>query len=83
MIAMEQRRNEDSRTLGEIFFFFSDELRDITFGEFLQIIKSAMIDSVCAIFRPTEAQLELFIEMFAGRLPEYIRNSLVKATLTA
>ena len=83
MIAMEQRRNEDSRTLGEIFFFFTDELRDITFGESFQIILTAMIDSVCAIFRPTETQLELFIEMFAGRLPEYIRNSLAKSAMAA
>ena len=83
MIAMEQRRNEDNRTLGEIFYFFTDELKDITFGESFQIIIIAMIDSVCAIFRPTEEQLALFIEMFVGRLPEYIRNSLAKAALTA
>ena len=83
MIAMEQRCNEDNRTLGEIFYFFTDELKDITFGESFQIIIIAMIDSVCAIFRPTEEQLALFIEMFVGRLPEYIRNSLAKAALTA
>ncbi len=83
MIALEQRRNEDDRTLGEIFFFFTDELRDITFGESFQIIITAMIDSVCAIFQPTEEQLELFIEMFVGRLPEYIRNSFAKVALTA
>ena len=83
MIAMEQRRSEDDRTLGEIFFFFTDELTDITFGESFQIIITAMIDSVCAIFQPTEEQLELFIEMFVGKLPDYIRNSLTKAALAA
>ena len=83
MIAMEQRRNEDERTLGEIFFFFTDELADITFGESFQIILNIMIDSVCAIFQPTEEQLQLFIDMFVGRLPEYIRNSLVKAALAS
>ena len=83
MIAMEQRRCEDDRTLGEIFFFFTDELADITFGESFQIIITAMIDSVCAIFQPTEAQMKLFIEMFVGRLPDYIRNSLAKAELAA
>ena len=83
MIAMEQRRNEDERTLGEIFFYFTDELRDITFGESFQIIVTAMIESVCAIFQPSEDQIELFIEMFVGRLPIYIRNSLAKAVLTA
>ena len=83
MIAMEQRRCEDGRTLGEIFFFFTDELTDITFGESFQIIITAMIDSVCAIFQPTEEQLALFIDMFVGRLPDYIRNSLTKAALAA
>ena len=58
MIAMEQRRNEDERTLGELFFFFKDELKDITFGESFQIIMTALIESVCAIFQPTEEQLE-------------------------
>ncbi|MBP3208461.1 MAG: transposase [Oscillospiraceae bacterium] len=83
MIAMEQRRNEDTRTLGEIFFFFTDELADITFCESFQIIMSALIDSVCAIFQPTKEQLKLFIEMFVGRLPDYIRNSLARAVLAA
>ena len=40
-------------------------------------------ESVCAIFQPTEEQLALFIEIFGGQLLEYIRNSLVKAVLTA
>ena len=83
MIAMEQRRNEDERTLGEIFFFFTDELADMTFGESFHIILNIMIDSVCAIFQPTEEQLQLFIDMFVGRLPEYIRNSLAKAALAS
>ena len=83
MIAMEQRHNEDERTLGEIFFFFTDELADMTFGESFQIILNIMIDSVCAIFQPTEEQLQLFIDMFVGRLPEYIRNSLAKAALAS
>ena len=71
------------RTLGEIFFFFTDELTDITFGESFQIIITAMINSVCAIFQPTEEQLALFIEMFVGKLPDFIRNSLTKAALAA
>lgn len=83
MIATEQRRYKDDRTLGEIFFFFTDELADITFGESFRIIIDAMVNSICAIFQPSEEQLALFIEMFVGGLPEYIRNSLVKAALAA
>ena len=83
MIAMEQRRNEDDRTLGEIFFFLTDELADITFGESFQIIINAMLDTIRAIFRPTEEQLQLFMDMFVDRLPEYVRTSLSKAAMTA
>lgn len=49
MIALEQRRCEDKRTLGELFYLFTDELSDITFGESFSIIINAMIDSVCAV----------------------------------
>ena len=49
MIALEQRRNKDDRTLGEIFYFFTDELADITFGESFQIILTAMVESIYAI----------------------------------
>lgn len=83
MIAIEQKRNEDDRTLGEIFYYFTDELADITFGESFQIISKAMIDSVCAIFQPTKEQFQLLIEMFVGRLPKYVRTSLAKAALAA
>ena len=83
MIAFEQRRNEDERSLGEIFFFLTDELTDITFGESLGIIITAMMESICAIFQPTEEQVELLIEMFMGRLLEYMRRSLAKSALAS
>ena len=83
MIAMEQRRNEDGRTLGELFFFFTDELEDITFGESFQIIVTAMIENIYAVFRPTDEQMDLFIEAFVGRLPGYLLRSLTKSALAA
>ena len=83
MMAYEQRCNEDNRTLGEIFFFLSDELADITFGESFQIILNVMLDSIYAVFGPTEDQMNVFIDIFVGRLPEYLRNSLVKCDMAA
>ena len=83
MIAMEQRRCEDDRTLGEIFFFFTDELADISFGESFRIIITTMMECVSAIFQPTEEQMKLFIEMFVGRLPDYIRKSLARTAMAS
>lgn len=83
MMAYEQRCNEDDRTLGEIFYFLSDELADITFGESFQIILNVMLDSIYAVFHPTEEQMSVFIDIFVRRLPEYLRNSLAKCAMTA
>lgn len=79
MIAIEQRCNEDDRTLGEIFYYLTDELADITFGQSLQIILTAMFESLYTIFQVTESQVDAFIEMFVNSLPEYLQNSLVRS----
>ena len=79
MIALEQRCNEDDRTLGEIFFFFTDELADITFGESLQIILTAMLESIYMIFQVTEEQMDAFIDLFVNRLPEYLQDALIRS----
>ena len=41
LLAMEQRQNEDQRTLGELFFFLVDEMADITFSRSLCILVDA------------------------------------------
>ncbi len=70
--------SEDDPIFGELFYFFTNVLTDIPFGESFQLIMTALIESVCAIFKPTEEQLSLFIEMFVDKLPDYIRNFLAK-----
>ena len=83
MIAMEQRRNEDDRSLGEIFFFFTDELADITFAESFQIILRAMFECIYTVFQVTDEQISAFIEMFVDRLPEYMRRALLRGSAVA
>ena len=81
MLALEQRKDEDHRTLGEIFFFLTDELADITFGESLQIILKAMFEGIYTVFQVTEAQIDAFIDIFVDRLPNFIQNSLAKSAV--
>ena len=81
MLALEQRKDEDHRTLGEIFFFLSDELADITFGESFQIILRAMFEGIYTVFQVTEAQIDAFIDIFVDRLPDFIQNSLAKSAV--
>ena len=81
MLALEQRKDEDHRTLGEIFFFLTDELADITFGESLPIILKAMFEGIYTVFQVTEAQIDAFIDIFVDRLPNFIQNSLAKSAV--
>ena len=83
MIALEQRKDEDFRSLGEIFFYFTDELTDITFAESLQILLEAMFECIYAIFQVTKEQMDTFIEMFINRLPGYMQRALTRVPMAA
>ena len=74
LLAMEQRQNEDPRTLGELFFFLVDEMADITFSRSLGILMDALMASLQEIFKLSDEQLTAFIIDFEARLQEYLRN---------
>ena len=76
LLAMEQRQNEDQRTLGELFFFLVDEMADITFNRSLCILMEALMASLQGIFKLSDEQLNAFTADFEARLPEYLRKAL-------
>lgn len=78
LLALTGRQNQDLRTLGEIFFFLSDELADITFAYAFGIILQAMIGSIHKYFQITDEQMEAFINDFYLGLPEYMQSALAK-----
>ncbi len=79
LLALTGRQNQDLRTLGEIFFFLSDELADITFAYAFGIILQAMIDSLHKYFQITDEQMDDFINDFYLGLPDYMQSALAKA----
>ena len=83
MIALEQRKNQDKRTLGELFCYFIDEMKDITFSESYQIILRAMFECIYTVFHVTDEQINEFISMFIGKLPSFIRNFLLRNSVAA
>lgn len=76
LLAVEQRVNEDLRTLGELFFFLADEMADITFNHSMQLIMQAMIASMQEFLKLTDDQMEAFMIDFSLRLPEYLQKGL-------
>ena len=83
LLAMEQRQNEDQRTLGELFFFLVDEMADITFSRSLAILMAALIASLQEILKLSDEQLTAFAVDFEARLPGYLRNALHPEIATA
>ena len=77
MLSVAQRRNEDDKTICELFFCLLDELDDITFSQSMRIIIDALMDAVMEYFHITEQQLEEFTASFIQRLPKYMQDSLL------
>jgi len=77
MLSVGQRRNEDDKTICEIFFYLADELDDITFSQSMRIIIDALMDTVMEYFHITEQQLEEFTANFVQRLPKYMQEALL------
>ena len=77
MLSVAQRKNEDDKTICELFFCLMAELDDITFGQSMRIIIDALMDAVMEYFHITEQQLEEFTANFIQRLPKYMQNAML------
>ncbi len=79
LMSVAKRNDEDERTLGELFFYFVDEVADITFNQSFGILMAAMLESIRAIFQATDDQISKFMDNFISRLPEYMQKPLLAA----
>lgn len=79
LMSVAKRNDEDERTLGELFFYFVDEVADITFKQSLSILMTAMLESIQVIFHATDEQITQFMKNFVARLPEYMQKPLLAA----
>ena len=76
LLAVAKRNNEDERTLGELFYVMVGEVADLSFGESMLLIVSAMLEAVEDMFRLTDLQVNVLLDQFLGNLPEHLRRSL-------
>jgi hypothetical protein len=76
MLAVENRNNQDSRTMGELFFLCFDELQDVQFSEVLKLILDILQETLQELLFLTEEQIENFIYAFISNLPKYLAQKL-------
>jgi hypothetical protein len=76
ILAVENRNNQDARTMGELFFLAYDELQDIQFSEALKVILEVLQETLQELLFLTDQQIDSFIDVFISKLPKYLAEKL-------
>jgi len=76
MLSVENRQESDNRTLGEIFYFLTDELSDITWIQAFHMIMQIFINTLIDTLSLTSEQLDQLLDAFMLALPKEIKGSL-------
>ena len=75
-ISLEQRKDCDDRSLGELFYNMIDELADITYSESMFLLVEVMVSTVKELLKLSDEQIQLLVDEFYNKLPSYLQNRL-------
>ena len=79
MLSLESRESNDSRSLGELFLYFSDEMSDITwiqaFQMLLQMFRTMLSDNT----ELSEDKIDELVDTFMNTIPALLRTRLQAA----
>lgn len=70
MLALEQRRNTDERSLGELFYLTIDELEDLHYLDALASLLSLLMDYSKEAEILDEEQINQLLDLFVAKLPD-------------
>ena len=70
MLALEQRRNMDERSLGELFYLTIDELEDLHYLDALASLLSLLMDCAKEAAILDEEQINQLLDLFMAKLPD-------------
>ena len=75
-LAVESRENLDERSIGELFWFTCDELKDISFSESFELLISTFANFLREQLRLAKEVIDSLVLRFALSLPCYIKARL-------
>lgn len=79
MLSLESREANDTRSLGEIFLYFTDEMSDITwiqaFQMLLQMFQNILVDEL----ELSEEKLDELVDAFMNAIPAVLKLKLKAA----
>jgi hypothetical protein len=68
MLAVEERTHQDARTLGDLFFLVSEELKDITLSEALCIMMNIFSKLVGEYLLLSEGEIDALMDIFLKKI---------------
>ena len=74
MLVVENRENNDSRSIGGLFYEYCDELTDLQFSQSLDVILEILISAIKHIFSATKEQLDKLVSYFFDNLPNSFKG---------
>lgn len=77
MLAVENRKATDLRTLGEIFYYISDEMSDITMIQALHLLMHVFLDTISDKLSLTSEQLDQLMNAFMAAIPKELKEKLL------
>jgi len=76
LLSVENRKESDIRTLGETFYFFADELSDITWIQAFYMIMKIFMNTISDKLSLTSEELDKLLDAFLAALPKELKGSL-------
>jgi hypothetical protein len=73
LLAIEERNEKDSRTIGELFFHCCDEMPDMRFSQVLGMILEMLREALADMLFLSEAQIDAIIDSFIAKIPTHLR----------
>ncbi len=77
-LVLEARKEEDPRTIGDLFYAHCQELEDITLDWVVDQILAAFAASLQDDLELTATQIETFLAGFLQRIPPHLRDRIVR-----
>ena len=78
MLALEQRRQIDERSIGELFFLTIDELEDLRYLDALSLLLELLINCAKEANILDEKQLKKLLNLFLAKLPDFWGRCLIQ-----
>ena len=79
MLSLENRESNDTRSMGELFLYFSDEMSDITwiqaFQMLLQMFRTLLADQIDI----SDEKIDELVDAFMDAIPALLKSKLQAA----